>query len=226
MIHYHGTPITPRSILREMGGRNFCVSYHRREDIKIVHEIGQSVMLDNGAFTMWKKGVEVDWVKYYTWCDKWLAFHTTWAVIPDIIDGAEEDNDRLIDEWPHGQTGAPVWHLHESLDRLKRLCDNWSKVCFGSSGMYSEPGSEPWSRRIAQAFDAIAPTGRVPTWIHMLRGMRFAGSEYPFASADSAHVARNHHRDGGATMLANHWDPKQCPAEWHGNTNMELPCID
>jgi hypothetical protein len=36
-----------------------------------------------------------------------------------------------------GIPGAPVWHLHESLDRLRRLCDYTNRVCFGSSGAYA-----------------------------------------------------------------------------------------
>jgi hypothetical protein len=50
MIHYHGTPITPRSVLFELAGRCFCVPYSDPRDVAICHEIGQSVMIDNGAF--------------------------------------------------------------------------------------------------------------------------------------------------------------------------------
>ena len=226
MIHYHGTPVTPISELQKLAGRNFCVSYADPRDVIRCHEIGQSVMLDNGAYTAWTKGRGVDWYEYYLWSDRWLEYKTTWAVIPDVIDGSDADNDQLISEWPHGERGAPVWHLHEPLDRLRRLCDNWPRVCFGSSGSYSQPGSDAWHRRIAQAFDAIAPGGRVPVWVHMLRGLKFAGSEYPFSSVDSTHVAQNHKRDGGVRIIADHWDAKQCPATWHGNTNMEIQCID
>ncbi len=51
MIHYHGTPITPKERLYELAGRHFCVSYAAPGDLRRCHELGQSVMLDNGAFS-------------------------------------------------------------------------------------------------------------------------------------------------------------------------------
>ena len=97
MIHYHGTPVTPIDVLLTLAGKNFCVSHMRPDDIERVHRIGQSVMLDNGAFSKWKSGKETDWNKYYEWCDKWLDFPTTWAVIPDVIDaGSAVDTDSHI----------------------------------------------------------------------------------------------------------------------------------
>ncbi len=87
MIHYHGTPITPVAALYQLAGRHFCVSHARPEDVHRVHQIGQSVMLDNGAFSKWKRGAETDWPAFYKWCERWLGYPTTWAVIPDVIDG-------------------------------------------------------------------------------------------------------------------------------------------
>jgi hypothetical protein len=60
MIHYHGTPISPISALLEMHGRHFCVSHAAPDDVARCHQIGQSVMLDNGAFSAWKTGKTVD----------------------------------------------------------------------------------------------------------------------------------------------------------------------
>ena len=90
MIHYHGTPISPISSLYEMNGRHFCVSHAAPTDVGRCHQIGQSVMLDNGAFSKWKSGKETDWNKYYEWTDKWLDYPTTWAIIPDVVE-AEAD---------------------------------------------------------------------------------------------------------------------------------------
>jgi hypothetical protein len=33
MIHYHGTPITPIKAIETMGGKHFCVSYARPDDL-------------------------------------------------------------------------------------------------------------------------------------------------------------------------------------------------
>src|SRR6266851_5322295 len=122
-IHYHGTPISPRTVLATMAGRFFCVSFAAQQDVKVCHAIGQGVMLDNGAFSVWRRGTKSDWPGYYRWADQWLDYPTTWAVIPDTIDGTDDESDALISEWPHGERGAPVWHLHEPIDRLIALCD-------------------------------------------------------------------------------------------------------
>ena len=122
MIHYHGTPITPVAALYELSGRHFCVSHARPDDVQRVHKIAQSVMLDNGAFSAWKRGHVVDWHGYYHWADQWLDYPTTWAVIPDVIDSGTQEQDALLREWPHGDRGAPVWHMDEPTIRLLALC--------------------------------------------------------------------------------------------------------
>lgn len=212
--HYHGTPLTPRIVLSELAGRMFCVSFARPDDVDWCHRNGQGVMLDNGEFTAWTKGRVVDRAAYYAWCDKWLAYRTTWAVIPDPITGSVEENDELIRQWPHGQRGAPVWHMHEPIDRLKRLCDEWERVCIGSSAEYRVVGADNWHHRMSEAMNAICKTGRVPTWLHMLRGMAAARWGYPFASVDSTDIARNHNRTNNARKMADVWDAVQCSPFW------------
>jgi hypothetical protein len=90
LIHYHGTPITPRHKLLEMQGRHFCVSFAEPRDLETVLKIGQSVMMDNGAFTAFTKGKLMDKAGYIAWCEEYLVA-PNWAVIPDIIGGTEED---------------------------------------------------------------------------------------------------------------------------------------
>jgi hypothetical protein len=221
VIHYHGTPITPRSVLTELAGRNFCVSFAAPGDVEWCHRNGQSVMLDNGAFSFWRSKKRVDWVGYYVWADQWLAYRTTWAVIPDVIDGSEEQNDELIRRWPFGDRGAPVWHMHESLDRLRRLVDEWPRVCIGSSGQYATLNTPQWHARMEQAMNAVCK-GATP-WLHMLRGMALSEGPYPFSSVDSTDVARNHNRpQNTARKLADRWDSRQCPPRWTYREQMEI----
>jgi hypothetical protein len=220
MMHYHGTPITPRSKLYELAGRNFCVSYSDPRDVEVCHQIGQSVMLDNGAFSAWTQGRAVDWQEWYDWVQPWLEYRTTWAVLPDSIDGDEHTNDHLASEWAWMLSGlgqvVPVWHLHENISRLSRLVDQFGRVCFGSSGDYRDVGTDKWHRRVAKAFDTLSDDfGRVP-WVHMLRGMSLSGGIYPFASVDSTDVARNHKRQhNNARAMADRWDSLNCRARWH-----------
>jgi hypothetical protein len=212
-IHYHGTPITPRSVLYELAGRNFCVSFSDPRDVEVCHQIGQSVMLDNGAFSVWRRGERPDWGGYYRWCERWLEYPTTWAVIPDTINGSLVENVRLIREWPFPKRmAAPVWHMHEPIGWLIELVRDWTRVCIGSSAQYATVGDARWHARMTEVFNSLAGAH---CWFHMLRGMSLAGSHYPFASVDSTDIARNHNRpQNTAEAMAKRWDSLQCPPRW------------
>jgi len=222
MIHYHGTPISPITALYELSGRNFCVSHARPDDVRRVHDIGQSVMLDNGAFSAWKRGHAVDWPKYYEWCDRWLVYPTTWAIIPDVIDAGTQEQDALLREWPHGDRGVPVWHMDEPMDRLLRLCDEWPRVAIGSTDEFKKVLSPIWCRRIDEAWNEISMRHTKLPWIHMLRGMQLSGMEWPFASVDSTDIAQNHHLPHrGPRKMADRWDSMQTPGIWVQNHQQE-----
>lgn len=215
MIHYHGTPITPITALVDLRGCHFCVSHAAPQDIERAHQIGQSVMLDNGAFSKWKRGRATDWAAYYGWSDRWLDFPTTWAVIPDEIDAGGQLQDALIAEWPHGERGAPVWHMDEPIDRLLKLTDEWPRVCVGSTDIYAAVMSPAWRRRQDELWDAVSARHRRLPWLHMLRGMQLSGGPYPYASVDSTDIAQNHHRPQNTPRkMALRWDAMQTPGRW------------
>lgn len=224
-VHYHGTPITPVDVLYSLAGSHFCVSHMRPEDVRRVHEIGQSVMLDNGAFSKWKSGKATDWPKFYDWCDKWLDYPTTWAVPPDVIDAPSQEQDGLLNEWPHGKRqAAPVWHMDEPIYRLIRLCEQgWNRVCIGSTAEYAVVLSDAWERRMDEAFNELAQTfGRIPP-IYMLRGMQCSGKRWPFFSVNSTDVAQNHNRpQNTAHAMAKRWNATQCPGAWRVRRNEQL----
>jgi len=212
-IHYHGTPITPHATgINTLAGKFFCVSHARPDQVVIAHKIGQGVMLDNGAFSAWKRGHVVDWDAYYLWTEKWMsAFPTTWAVIPDEVGGGTQLQISLIKSWPHGHRGAPVWHLDEPINHLLYLADNWPRVCFGSTAEYANVGSLDWMRRVDEAFTALTHRHKFLPWVHMLRGMKLCEGPFPFASLDSTDVAQNHSKRGPARMMVSKWDAQQCP---------------
>lgn len=217
-IHYHGTPITPGSVLTTLAGRHFCVSHARPENIERVHEIGQSVMLDNGAFSKHTRGHETNWADYYAWCDKWFSYPTTWAVVPDEIDAGSQQQDALLREWPFSkQRGAPVWHMNEPIDRLLRLIELWPRVCIGSTDEFWRVLSPEWEQRMDETWNEIAKRHRHFPWIHMLRGMQLVKLKYrwPFASVDSTDIGKNHNRlQNEALDMAMRWDAMQCSAIW------------
>lgn len=212
MIHYHGTPISKRDPhLLKLKGRHFCVSFAAPWDANWCVENGQSVMWDNGAFSTYTKGKELDRHKYYTWLDDKL-YPPNWAVIPDVIDGCEYRQKILLKEWPYQKhLSAPVWHMALSLDYLDYLTDNYEKVCFGSSGKFWKVGSDDWCRRADEAWDMLSKSGK-RNWIHMMRGLKLSGKRWPFASADSTNIARNHNSSNKCTReMADRIDSVQNP---------------
>jgi hypothetical protein len=199
MIHYHGGPITPQPVgLAVWQARHAMVSYARPDQISLAAEICQSFTIDNGAFSIWTQGGKLDAVAYMAFVQQW-AQHPSfdWALIPDVIDGSEEQNDHLISvverqiPWPIHW--VPVWHLHESLTRLETLVKGWPRIALGSSGEYADPGAKIWWHRISEAMEVCCDKqGRPKTRLHGLRMMDpTIFSHIPFASVDSTSVARN-----------------------------------
>jgi len=203
LIHYHGTPIggSRQDVARFLTGRHALVPFLRQDDIGPVLEYSQSFMLDNSAFSHWKAGHgQIDFDGYCDWVDS-LRNHPSFdfALIPDVIDGTEDDNRNLINRWImqwHGdeyKMGAPVWHLHESLDWLSHLARVFPIVAIGSSGQWKTPGAESWWKRIGEAMTAVCDDDGIPKC--KLHGLRMLDPEIftrlPFRSADSTNAAVN-----------------------------------
>jgi hypothetical protein len=184
---YHGTPMTPRAALEAMADRSFCVSYYRPDDMATVDRIADGLMLDNGAFSFWmaarKTGCEADekernWSSYYAWAERWQA-PKRFAIIPDAIAMPSQINDALINDWPLGDFGAPVWHMDGPISRLGRLCERWPLVCLGwvaQSRADNVVGSPAYHQRMAEVAVLMGNN-----WhrLHMLRGVAVA-FDYPF----------------------------------------------
>lgn len=199
MIHYHGTPISGCGIdaARFLKGRHAFVSFAAPTQLPIVAEVCASFALDNGAFSAWRSGKPFNFAGYREWCKDWLSHPACdWCVIPDVIDGDESQNDMLIDSWTlPTAVSVPVWHMHESIARLMRLCLRFPRVAIGSSGKWPNPGCNGWWTRINEAMEYICQTSaqsRPPCKLHGLRMLDpKIFSRLPFSSADSTNVGRN-----------------------------------
>lgn len=247
-IHYHGSPITPNDVLLgPMAGRHFCVSHAWPRQLELLMSVAQSILGDCGAFTIYQMlkkellrrqavgevvdfddlRLPVDWTAYYSWSERILVKAENWVIIPDVIDAGSQEQDALIRQWPHGQRGAPVWHMDEPLDRLLQLVDTWPKVCIGSTGQFWQILSEDWEARMDEVWEALQGRHRFLPWIHMLRGMQLVAYRWPFSSVDSTDVAQNHNRlsvDDATLIDCEHdkpaavirktlrWDRQQTPA--------------
>lgn len=200
MIHYHGTPIggTRQDAARFLVGRHALIPFGRQDDIGPVLDNCQSFVLDNGAFSHWKQGKgAIDFDAYWQWVHS-LYQHPgfDWALIPDIIDGSESDNQDWVNKWVRigGKAkGVPVWHMHESFEWLEYLVNNFQTVALGSSGDYKSPGTEKWWHRMTDAMQIICDKHGKPKC--KLHGLRMLNpkifTHLPLSSADSTNAAVN-----------------------------------
>ena len=201
MIHYHGTPIGGKVDNRAgfFHRRHAMVSFAHPEDIGIVAEACQSFVLDNGAFSTWKTGKPLDIEGYAEWVDTWKKHPGfDWHLAPDVIDGNEDDNDKMLNRWVTrcevvDARPVPVFHFHESFDRLRYLCEAYSRVALGSSGQWPMPGTDSWWERLQEIMEAIVDDrGRPNCKLHGLRMLSPAiFARIPLASADSTNAAIN-----------------------------------
>ncbi len=196
MIHYHGTPIggSRVDVARFLQGRHALIPFPRQDDVGVAAEVCHSFCFDNGAFSVWKRGAVLDVSGYIDWVDSWHRHPGfDWALIPDVIDGDEQANDALLLEWPQHLSGVPVWHLHESTERLQRLAGEYKTVALGSSGQWAQPGTASWWRRMGEAMHAICDElGRPACRLHGLRMLDPSiFTRLPLSSADSTNAAVN-----------------------------------
>lgn len=200
MRKYHGTPIggDRNSPTRFLKGRDALIPIAHPADLGIALEVCRSVILDCSSYSIWVAGqgnvdvdVYIDWVKgiYRHPCFEW-------CIIPDIIDGPEEQNARLIHQWLRDggrYKGVPVWHLHESLEWLEWLVERFEWIAIGSSGQWRTPGTASWWCRMAEVMAVVCDSkGRPRCKIHGLRMLDpDIFTRIPFASADSTNAAVN-----------------------------------
>lgn len=210
-VHWHGGPIwgdriTPSNDLIKALYRNGCslISFARPDQIKKIAAIDCKLVLDNGAFSTWRKassGIcqpDAEWWRkhwngYYYFVGAWFS-RIEWFIIPDVIEGSEAENDNLIGQVPHWlmDKAVPVWHSDESIERLLRLCQRFPRVAIGCCGPHRIIRTKPWQQRMDEVFRELYVIRKLRVKIHGLRMLDVRVlSRYPFASADSTNVAVN-----------------------------------
>ena len=202
-VHYHGGPLWGgdellSALYRDTGA---LVSYARPQQLRKIASIPCKLVLDNGAFSTWRKsGTSKDitawdlhWSGYYDFVGAWYS-RIEWFIIPDVIEGTEQENDALLQKVPRWllPKAVPVWHSDESIERLVRLCESFERVAIGCCGPHRSIRSEAWRLRMQEAFTAVYVQRQFPVKLHGLRMLDGrALSQFPFDSADSTNVAIN-----------------------------------
>jgi hypothetical protein len=203
MIHYHGTPIGGKNTdaVELLRGRHALISYAHTDQLNVVLDQCQSFILDNGAFSEWRKtGEKIDFYAYHKWVHEFYQHPGfDWCLIPDVIGGDEQENIDLVTLWLRKGArakGVPVYHMHESLEWLEWLVDNFEWVAIGSSGQWPNPGRGDWWNRINDVMRVCCDNeGRPKTKLHGLRMLDPEIFKYlPLSGADSTNAARNNNQ--------------------------------
>ena len=204
-----GLPLNPQPKLNELDGESFCVSFATRK--KLGKQLEQAIelvgadgilMIDNGAFSAWQKGEQLDAEGFVEWAaDICQRCPQAVVVVPDEIDADHVRNAELMHEFGFDLRAAGVddsqlmvvWHMHEPLEHLEYLLESgFQYIAIGSSGEFSKCGTQKWCQRIEQAMQVIDAAECRP-WVHMMRAQASL-SGFDFDSADSTNVAMNHGR--------------------------------
>jgi hypothetical protein len=204
-----GTPVTPKALLPSLAGSSFCVSHADPRDLERVIELvgdEEILVLDNGAFTHWRQGRgAIDRTKFWSWAnDAQRRSPQAIAVIPDVIEGSEEEN--LLElSWAlrEGLAEFPartmaIWHMNESLDQLATMARLMNFVGFGSCAEFDvQRKRADYMARIREASEVVDEVEREHDrrpWIHLMRGLGVFAELTRFESADSTNIAVNHNR--------------------------------
>jgi hypothetical protein len=177
-------------------------------------------MWDNGAFSTYTQGKLFNVDGYIQWLDDKL-YGANWGVVPDVIGGSVDQQRELHKKWVYPKhLSCYVWHMDLPLDWLREMVEEYPRIAFGSSGRYWKLSSQEWRDRADEAWELIEKTNTRP-WVHMMRGLSVSGKRWPFASADSTNVARNHssHKIKKCTReMADRIDSLQCPLRFTNET--------
>jgi hypothetical protein len=201
----HGLPITPKHLLEQLAGESFCVSFaapaQLERAIELVDPEGM-LMLDNGAFSTWRSGRgRVDREAFFSWAnDAQARCPVAVAVIPDVIEGSENENWLEAAYAVRGELSAfPerlmfVWHMNDSIEQLVRASRLFNFVAIGSCAEYDiQKNRKAFLARLRHASAAIdyveQAYGRRP-WIHLMRANGVIAETIRFDSSDSSNIAR------------------------------------
>lgn len=201
-IAYHGCPCGGIATENHRFYKNRAVmlSYFNRGDEANVLSHSRQFLIDNGAFSFWKRNGEASdeyWDQFFTWLNGGILRHPVCDgyLVPDTITGTLDQNKRLLYKYGQHPMAIPVWHYHEPIEWLVSLCENkaFKMVALGSSAEYSRILSPEWLARTDQVFDAITDCNGLP--IKPIHGLRMLDSRvttrYPFRSCDSVNSVFN-----------------------------------
>lgn len=218
MIFFHGAPIPGDATQQAkfFSGRDCLLSYALKEkvDENLIFSVCRSFILDNGAYSIWKQGLEPDWNGFYRWVEKYLKHpRFEFFFIPDSIEGGEKENDDLIlnadtmrlRSSKYMDIAVPVFHLGENPERIKNFI-NWGFKRIGISPSAVGTNGDAFWNEMNKCWEIICDEeGRPKVKVHALMMLsENIVSSYPWSSGDSSTAAFNSIHD---KKFSHSWSP-------------------
>ena len=218
MIFFHGAPIPGDATqqVKFFSGRDCLLSYALKEkvDENLIFSVCRSFILDNGAYSIWKQGLEPDWNGFYRWVERYLRHpRFEFFFIPDSIEGGEKENDDLIlnadtmrlRSARYMDIAVPVFHLGENPERIKNFI-NWGFKRIGISPSAVGTNGDAFWNEMNKCWEIICDEeGRPKVKVHALMMLsENIVSSYPWSSGDSSTAAFNSIHD---KKFSHSWSP-------------------
>lgn len=147
---YFGAAERPNAIhtLAKAGGKRIMISFAEPPTEtcwRLYREYGMEIMADSGAFSMWKRGVEINLADYMAWLtDKNIQQYFNLDVVGDME--ATARNQKLMEQ--AGFSPIPVFHFNEPMNLLGDLVDKYSLVGLGGTVGLPTTVKEQWFRQV------------------------------------------------------------------------------
>lgn len=120
--------------LKEFGANGVMLTFadvkSYGQNMRRFKEGGFDILFDSGAFSMWRRGIQID-IKEY--CQYLLTNSINKYIVLDKVgDHAETMKNQKIME-DIGMFPIPVYHLNSPIENLHEICEKYPYVCLGGT---------------------------------------------------------------------------------------------
>ena len=118
------------SYLSEFGASKLMLTYadakFYKKQMPRFKSGGFDLLLDSGAFSMWKRGFEIDILDYSIYIEK---HNISKYIVLDVVGNHEKtmENQRIMEEL--GLNPIPVFHMTSPISNLATICEKYPYVC-------------------------------------------------------------------------------------------------
>lgn len=180
LMVYFGAAERPNAIhtLAKAGGKRVMISFAEPPRIscwKLYREYGMEIIADSGAFSMWKRGIDLQIEDYMNWItENDIQQHFNL----DVVGDPETTARNQVKMEQAGFNPIPVFHFGEPIELLAELVENYPLVGLGGTVGQPTTVKEQWFRQVFSLYPQgnFHALGVANTRLLM---------QFPFVSVDS-----------------------------------------